>query len=40
MGNAALAEEAMRQHLLGVGVDLISEPTIQTDGADRLSGVK
>ena len=25
MGNAALAEEAMRQHLLGVGVDLIGE---------------
>jgi GntR family transcriptional repressor for pyruvate dehydrogenase complex len=25
LGNAALAEEAMRQHLLGVGVDLISE---------------
>jgi GntR family transcriptional regulator, transcriptional repressor for pyruvate dehydrogenase complex len=26
LGNAALAEEAMRQHLLGVGLDLISEP--------------
>ena len=25
LGNASLAEEAMRQHLLGVGVDLISE---------------
>jgi GntR family transcriptional repressor for pyruvate dehydrogenase complex len=25
IGNAELAEEAMRQHLLGVGVDLISE---------------
>jgi len=25
LGNAALAEEAMRQHLLGVGVDLIGE---------------
>ena len=25
LGNATLAEEAMRQHLLGVGIDLISE---------------
>jgi GntR family transcriptional repressor for pyruvate dehydrogenase complex len=35
LGNASLAEEAMRQHLLGVGVDLISERWPEPEAARR-----